>query len=83
MSAGRANRRLYRPPEGSIIETDKYGNRRVVTWNEIKRQIKESVNQFWQKRPEGVRPSKKSLRQRIRDDTHPNRRKSLPPLGTE
>jgi len=68
MSAGRANRRLYRPPEGSIIETDRHGNRRVVTWNEIKKQIAEAAKNYWKKKPEALRPVKLSMRERIEKD---------------
>lgn len=68
MSAGRANRRLYRPPEGSLIETDRNGKRRVVRWQEIKRQIAAAEKAFWQKRPDHVRPPKLTLRNLIQND---------------
>ena len=78
MSAGRANRRLYRPPEGSLIETDSHGKRRVVPWSEIKRQIADKAKLFWEKRPEGVRPTARmSMRERINQDARP--KKVTPP----
>lgn len=69
MSAGRANRRLYRPPEGSVMEIDRYGKRHVVPWMVIKKQFAEKAKEFWSKRPEADRPRVKlTMRERIRKD---------------
>jgi hypothetical protein len=84
MSAGRANRRLIRVPEGAFIEKDKKtGQKRVVSWTEIKKQIAEKADVFWQKRPEWQRPVKLTMRQRIDKDIKDtprqnNLKKSLP-----